>query len=199
MSGQFYYPKHDTAGNALVIGNGNYGDVQKSCTRDADAMVNILKKIGFDVIYLQNVSSGEILETTRKLRLMDHSEASSFLMYFSGHGSKNVIYGNGSEDAVEIIEIVEMFQPDRCKSLSGKPKIFLWDCCRGELKSKAFESEDSDFLAPSFCDFVYGYSTALNHQAYIGSLGDTDGLSIWTYFLQKHLKNILQLCILLIY
>ena len=46
------------------------------------------------------------------------------------HGSKRGIHGTDDE-AITLDEIINTFKGDNCKELIGKPKIFLFQSCRG--------------------------------------------------------------------
>ena len=48
----------------------------------------------------------------------------------SSHGQKNVVFGTDGVP-VSIANIIELFKPDKCKYLIGKPKVFLINACQG--------------------------------------------------------------------
>eukprot|EP00479_Gromia_sphaerica_P012053 TRINITY_DN6189_c0_g1_i1.p1 TRINITY_DN6189_c0_g1~~TRINITY_DN6189_c0_g1_i1.p1 ORF type:complete len:195 (-),score=33.34 TRINITY_DN6189_c0_g1_i1:95-679(-) len=148
---------------------------------------------------MKNLKNTEIIMQCVQFSLRDHSNYDSFIFYFSGHGGLDVIYGHdvdmkdNADDAigVEIRRITDYFQRKNCESLTGKPKIFLWDCCRGNAIDKAkggwADLHDShEFHAPKFEDFLYGYSSAASYVSYPGD-NTTQGLSLWTYFLTQRL------------
>ena len=74
---------------ALVIGNDNYTYLPnlRESIRDASAVANGLKKIGFDVIYLSNVTSSEMINAiddfAAKLRSTPDSQG---FFWYSGRG-----------------------------------------------------------------------------------------------------------------
>ena len=54
----------------------------------------------------------------------------SLIFYFSGHGVKDaIILGNGEKFAIK--QIISMFNGKNCIFLRNKPKILIFDCCRG--------------------------------------------------------------------
>eukprot|EP00479_Gromia_sphaerica_P009240 TRINITY_DN3823_c0_g1_i1.p1 TRINITY_DN3823_c0_g1~~TRINITY_DN3823_c0_g1_i1.p1 ORF type:complete len:234 (+),score=38.58 TRINITY_DN3823_c0_g1_i1:216-917(+) len=172
--------------------------IQESCHLDADVMTSVLQEVGYIVTCKYDLTGDEILAQARKFRKTKHNTYDSFVVYFSGHGGSNVIYGSDL-DTVEISEIVNMFQPKMCNSLAKKPKIFLWDCCRGsqvargakDIQSLQIDLEvgNDAFSPPEFMDFVYGFSSALGFRSYVGDNKHTGGLSVWTFYLQKHLRD----------
>ena len=53
----------------------------------------------------------------------DHSEADCFLCVFLTHGDDGVIYGRDGTLPLQVF--FDVFRGEHCKSLVGKPKIFL--------------------------------------------------------------------------
>lgn len=53
----------------------------------------------------------------------DHSDADCFLMVFLSHGENDHVYTK--DDKIRIQDITSLFKGDKCKSLVGKPKIFV--------------------------------------------------------------------------
>lgn len=54
----------------------------------------------------------------------DHADADCFVCVFLTHGETGEIYA--SDDKINIKEVTDMFRGDQCKSLVGKPKIFIF-------------------------------------------------------------------------
>eukprot|EP00479_Gromia_sphaerica_P007402 TRINITY_DN2454_c0_g1_i1.p1 TRINITY_DN2454_c0_g1~~TRINITY_DN2454_c0_g1_i1.p1 ORF type:complete len:210 (-),score=31.80 TRINITY_DN2454_c0_g1_i1:137-766(-) len=183
-------------------------------------MGEVLNKIGYKSKICYDLDRREILTTVHDISIEDHDKHDSFVLYFSGHGGSGVhgegtIYGDcqnpGSRDEVQIIDLVDYFQPQKCPTLGNKPKIFFWDCCRGnkDFRSKGIgvkhysgSSSHSAFLPPRHSNFLYGYSSAPDYKSYAATTAHqiedgqpeksenvTKGLSVWTYCL---IDNILR-------
>lgn len=54
----------------------------------------------------------------------NHRDADSFVCIFLTHGKEGQIYA--SDDTIKMEEITNPFRGDQCKSLVGKPKIFIF-------------------------------------------------------------------------
>ena len=67
------------------------------------------------------------LHELRKTIKIDHP---SVVLVFMSHGNERGIYGIDSE-IVEVEEIKEMFSGKNCPQLAGKPKIMIFQACRG--------------------------------------------------------------------
>eukprot|EP00479_Gromia_sphaerica_P011985 TRINITY_DN6127_c0_g1_i3.p1 TRINITY_DN6127_c0_g1~~TRINITY_DN6127_c0_g1_i3.p1 ORF type:complete len:194 (-),score=26.91 TRINITY_DN6127_c0_g1_i3:10-534(-) len=133
-----------------------------------------------------------------------------FMFYFSGHGTVDSIIGDDMK-YVSRADLVDIFQPEKCPALSYKPKIFLWDCCRGPqtdskipliqtkedtMKTLLISDENieqprstrgSSISPTKLADCLFAYATVNTYKAYCPS-DKTSGKSLWTYFLQETLK-----------
>ena len=56
-----------------------------------------------------------------------------FVLIISSHGREGVVFGSDGVP-VNIANIIDLFKPDECKFLIGKPKIFLINACQGHDK-----------------------------------------------------------------
>lgn len=53
----------------------------------------------------------------------NHADADCFVCIFLSHGENGHIYAY--DEKIEIQEITDLFKGDMCRSLVGKPKIFI--------------------------------------------------------------------------
>lgn len=65
----------------------------------------------------------------------DHSDVDCFLMVFLSHGENDHIYAY--DDKIGIQDVTSLFKGDKCKSLVGKPKIFILQVGGASLKPTA--------------------------------------------------------------
>lgn len=63
----------------------------------------------------------------------DHSDFDCFLVVFLSHGENDHIYTY--DDKISVQDVTSLFKGDKCKSLVGKPKIFILQVRGGSLKS----------------------------------------------------------------
>lgn len=63
----------------------------------------------------------------------DHSNVDCFLVVFLSHGENDHIYT--FDDKINVQDITSLFKGDKCKSLVGKPKIFILQVSGVALKS----------------------------------------------------------------
>lgn len=53
----------------------------------------------------------------------NHVDADCFVCVFLSHGENGHIYANDGQ--IEIQEVTDLFKGNKCRSLVGKPKIFI--------------------------------------------------------------------------
>lgn len=72
----------------------------------------------------------KIKEIVEKLRNYNHSMYDCFIIAILSHGDEGAIYGTDG-DLVTLEDIMYQFGANRCPTLSGKPKLFFVQACRG--------------------------------------------------------------------
>uniref|UniRef100_A0A3B3HXJ7 Caspase-6 n=1 Tax=Oryzias latipes TaxID=8090 RepID=A0A3B3HXJ7_ORYLA len=87
----------------------------------------------------------------------DHSDADCFLLVFLSHGENNCVYTY--DGMINIQDITAAFRGDNCPSLVGKPKIFIFQACRGNKCDTSVVITAASTL-PAAADFIMCYSVA---------------------------------------
>ena len=107
--------------------------------KDEEKLVLLFTALGFIVKIHQNLTGKEIVDTVKSYGAMHHSGA--FFLIILSHGTsmdnKPAVAGTDCE-AVVVQDLESFFYASNCNSLSGKPKIFLIDACRGSQEEKTF-------------------------------------------------------------
>ena len=57
-----------------------------------------------------------------------------------GHGKDNVIYGADGEMVNIKQDILDKFSNTNCRSMTGKPKLFVFQSCRGDKKDTGIDT-----------------------------------------------------------
>ncbi|XP_060947023.1 caspase-6-like [Limanda limanda] len=133
-----------------------------------------LTALDFEVRSYDNYKQEEVLQQIDLAAADNHSDADCFLLIFLSHGENNHVYTYDGK--IEIQDITSMFKGDKCKSLVGKPKIFILQACRGDIHDvpvMAFDAVDSEiktnevvvdasavYTLPAGADFLMCYSVA---------------------------------------
>ncbi|KAM9314392.1 caspase-6-like [Pholidichthys leucotaenia] len=174
-----------TRGMALIFNHESfhYRLNLKPRTGTINDLVNLeksLKQLNFDVFCFNNKNKEEVLNEISKAAKSDHSNADCFFLAFLSHGKKEYVYAYDGE--ISIKDITAMFKGKECKSLVGKPKIFVLQACRGDDYDDAVqeclvtdtmtEGEQVEvdasalYTLPAGADFVMCYSVAEGYVSY---------------------------------
>uniref|UniRef100_A0A4W6CAD6 Caspase-6 n=1 Tax=Lates calcarifer TaxID=8187 RepID=A0A4W6CAD6_LATCA len=133
-----------------------------------------LIELGFDVKSYDNYKEKEVLQIINEAAGANHSDADCFVLVFLSHGENDYVYTYDGK--ISIQEITAMFKGDKCRSLVGKPKIFILQACRGDKHDDpvtACDAVDSEiktnevvvdasavYTLPAGADFIMCYSVA---------------------------------------
>ncbi|XP_056307394.1 caspase-6-like [Danio aesculapii] len=171
-----YEMNHARRGMALIFNQKSFDWKLKMKTRngtdaDRDRLVSRFEELGFEVKAYNDYNRDKVLSEINKAAAADHLDADCFVCIFLSHGEDGHVYAE--DEKIDIPEITDLFKGDKCRSLVGKPKIFIWQACRGDKKDDPvtpMSVEDSDdemdvdagvlHTLPAGADFIMCYSTA---------------------------------------
>uniref|UniRef100_A0A3Q3FHJ8 Caspase-6 n=1 Tax=Labrus bergylta TaxID=56723 RepID=A0A3Q3FHJ8_9LABR len=129
-----------------------------------------LQDLNFEVKTYENYKQEEVLERINEAAEADHSDVDCFLLVFLSHGENDHVYTYDGK--ISIQDITSLFKGDRCRSLVGKPKIFILqvqhddpvtacDAVDSELKTNEVVVDASAVhTLPAGADFIMCYSVA---------------------------------------
>uniref|UniRef100_H2YHT2 Caspase family p20 domain-containing protein n=1 Tax=Ciona savignyi TaxID=51511 RepID=H2YHT2_CIOSA len=91
---------------------------------DAASLKKTAELLGFEVKTHQDLERKQILDKLWDYADMDHNDHDCFACAILTHGGRDdVLYA--ADDKMELRDLTEPFQADKCKSLAGKPKLFF--------------------------------------------------------------------------
>ncbi|CAG2167963.1 unnamed protein product [Oppiella nova] len=92
---------------------------------------HIFDQLGYDTQIHMRKSCTEIMTTLIEYATSEHP-GDSFIMMFTGHGFDGKICANDNyeHDVLPIQRVLDLFSERNCQPLAGKPKVFLFNCCR---------------------------------------------------------------------
>nr|XP_022918454.1 caspase Dronc-like [Onthophagus taurus] len=172
-------PSYDTRssrnrGKLLLINNIDFKDEKKKRSGaevDQVNLVAVFKQIGFDILQYKNKTKAETERIVKSF-----ASDSSLKKYDM---CVTVIMSHGTTiDAQTVIEttdekelptewVVQQFHGDICKGMNGKPKIFIFQCCRGDKSNSVLHTDGKPFQAPrKVQDILISYSTLPGFAAY---------------------------------
>lgn len=102
------------------------------------------KSLHFEIMECNVTKASDIIEFLRGIANMNHSHYDCFLLYISTHGGHGYMCCSDfkinkkkelQRGYIPFSVLVELFLPDKCSSLSKKPKLFFFDCCRSIIST----------------------------------------------------------------
>ncbi|XP_072478660.1 caspase-3-like [Notamacropus eugenii] len=173
-SADSYKMDYPEMGLCVIINNENFNsniDMPTRSGTDVDAanLRETFESLKYEVRETKDVTCEGMKQIMKNVSEEDHSQRSSFVCVILSHGEEKAIYG--TDGCVELKELTYFFKGDKCRSLTGKPKLFIIQACRGTEADCSVETDsgpvadvaDEDVMwqkIPVEADFLYAYSTA---------------------------------------
>ena len=167
-----YKMAHDrTHGFAVIISNTNFKNPEEKREgnqEDEDNLSKTFQYLGYTVVIYQDCDSKEMVDVLNTIaqstaELEGHD---SFVCCILSHGKEGEIVAVDGK-CVKLENITSPIK--ECKALSGKPKMFFIQACRGTMSDKGIvcdgDCEDSMLKIPKEADFFFGYATPRGYTA----------------------------------
>ena len=171
-------------GITLIINNVSFAHQSPRHGSEVDfsRVKTLFSDLDFSVRRVQNLSKQQLLEELDDVACQDHSAYDCFVLWLMSHGkSRGEVFCSDGE-TIPIQTLNDMFS--ECKTLSGKPKLFFIQACRGigedvgvkfypdydisslNQASRSYESTKVDSVMPKHSDFLYVFSTVDEYVSY---------------------------------
>lgn len=137
------------SGNCLIIDNIEF-DNDPAARRygsdlDSKRMQEIFTQYGFIVTYCLNLKAQEVTDIVKKVSKDCSSNHDALVVIIYSHGTESdKFYGTDGELVSFEDNVVTCFDNANCPALHGKPKLFMFLACRGELKDLGVEIASQD-------------------------------------------------------
>ncbi|GFO38603.1 caspase-3-like [Plakobranchus ocellatus] len=139
-----------TRGLALIINNEDFENFSKrsGSSLDVTNLYNMFHYIGFKVTIQRNKTAEEMKTLLRQFsqhKLLGTVSALALVILTHG-GSNDCLFGTDgtfsrcgpvSGTFITKMDIIHMFKGSICRSMEGKPKLFIVQACRGEEENSA--------------------------------------------------------------
>ncbi|XP_051561229.1 caspase-6-like isoform X1 [Myxocyprinus asiaticus] len=140
---------------------------------DRHNLIRRFQELGFEVKACDDYKRDEVLNTITEVAAANHADADCFVCIFLSHGENGQVYAY--DGSIDIQDITALFKGDKCRSLVGKPKIFILQACRGDKHDEPVAPMDvvdshmiNDvvvdagvlYTLPAGADFLMCYSVA---------------------------------------
>ncbi|XP_046564664.1 caspase-3-like [Haliotis rubra] len=204
--------KMDTSpkGVCLILSMRSFPDDSKyryGAEQDEVSLEELFRQFGFKVEIKTDLECFELLKTLKGMALLDHSQYSCFVCAVMSHGSSTAIKAADGLD-VTVDQITKQFTAKQCPSLRGKPKVFLFQACRGvhgqqfhlhETDSCYGDMEDDAIVpVPNEADFLIARSTVDGYVSYRDRKKGSYFISYLVEILRANPEHSLMACLTLL-
>ena len=124
-----------------VIDDGD-NDKRKGGERDQDRIRELLTRLNFEVMLYQDPTASQVDDHIFEAKKKASSSHRCFMCVIMAHGSEGKVCVKGGD--VMLNTVFDRFRADVCPALSGRPKIFIVNACRGHNYTTMIDAEHDD-------------------------------------------------------
>lgn len=152
-------------GSLLVINNMKFQKHEKErkgAEKDVRNMDELFRQMNFERTIKSNLIKKDMESTLKAYSKKNFNQFDVNVIVMMSHGC-----GDSNSDSTKIIgtdgqslattEVISYFTNSNCPSLAGKPKIFIFQCCRGN--QERIYTDAKSILIPSEGDMLLAYAT----------------------------------------
>ena len=177
-------------GITLIINNASFAhhpvhgqqSPRHGSEEDVRQVEALFTALHFSVRTKKNLSRFQLLNELDDVACGDHSAYDCFMLWLMSHGRSGEVFCSDG-NTIPIQTLQDLFSD--CHTLSGKPKLFFIQACRGgkedqgvpvatetgissyeQLSPKQVELKPIPRVVPTHADFLYAYSTVDEYVSY---------------------------------
>lgn len=191
---------HKRRGVCLIISNSSFDPCTEMPFRlgadvDLKNTCDAFNYLGFECVICCEFTRKELKEKAIELSRQDHSDTDCFACVVLTHGEANgQLYGR---DGLYLAsDLLDLFKGDRCLTLTGKPKLFFIQACRGSKldagtavsvnQTDGCEKADRSQRIPLEADFLVAYSVVEGFYSWRNSVAGSWYIQALTKILRLH-------------
>ena len=171
-------------GKCLIINNSEFQDEAYSrpgAEFDEQALEALFEYLSFDMEIHPNLDSRDMRDLVRTTASENHSESDALFVIVMSHRVDHDTVLGVDQRNIAVEEMMSELNAARCKTLEGKPKVFIFQVCRGS-SSEFLEHErrhidntvsrlrvDSTLsrgTSPQEADFLLAFATTPGYYSY---------------------------------
>ncbi|XP_019522509.1 PREDICTED: caspase-3 isoform X1 [Hipposideros armiger] len=193
-----YKMDYPEMGLCIIVNNKNFhkstGMASRSGTDvDAANLRETFMNLKYEVRIKNDLTCEEIMDLMQSVSKEDHSKRSSFICVLLSHGDEGRIFGTNGP--VDLRILASFFRGDYCRSLTGKPKLFIIQACRGTeldcgIETDSVEDDMACQKIPVEADFLYAYSTAPGYYSWRNSKDGSWFIQALCAMLKQHAQKL---------
>ncbi|XP_063980069.1 caspase-1-like isoform X2 [Diachasmimorpha longicaudata] len=181
-----YNMSHKNRGKCIVFNHDVFDTglpIRAGSVHDTNRIEKTFSNLGFEVEICNNLEHSKIVEKINELLSLvtaeDHSDNDCICIIILTHGMQaNLIYAKDVAYSAE--NLWKPFTADKCTTLAGKPKLFFFQACRGNLSDAGVKLKSSPlfrvrtevdsaatfYTLPTHADFLFAHSTVDGHYSW---------------------------------
>ena len=132
---------NNPCGICLIIHNENFDDNSKRSGSHLDFLnlKQTFENMNFLIRSYEDLSKFEIRKVLTELRGTDHSTFDTFFCIVMSHGDEDECILTRDMQPMKKDTFLNHFTADMCPTLAGKPKVFVFQACRGHRQDQGAE------------------------------------------------------------
>ncbi|KAI6652279.1 Caspase-3-like [Oopsacas minuta] len=132
---------NNPCGICLIIHIENFDDNSKRRGSHLDFLnlKQTFENMNFLIHSYEDSTKIEMRKILTELRCMDHSAFDTFFCIVMSHGDEDECIVTRDMKTIKKDTILNHFTADSCPSLAGKPKVFIFQACRGQKQDHGIE------------------------------------------------------------
>ena len=179
-------------GITLIVNNkifaGKADQTRHGSQEDVRQIEALFAALGFEVRKRENLSRRQLLDELDNVACQDHSAYNCFVLWLMSHGGSGEV--SCSDNNTILVQTLHDMM-SKCHTLSGKPKLFFIQACRGDKEDQGVsvacdgghssnkqlspDHVDSPLtdavkkpspIVPTHADFLYAFSTVDEYVSY---------------------------------
>ncbi|RZC33126.1 caspase-7-like, partial [Asbolus verrucosus] len=134
-----YKTSSKTRGEVLIINNIMFkGELErKGAKADDENLQNLFKQMGFKVSLKRDLKKKDLESSVENFSKKLAKSSDISVVIVMSHGTTNDVWRGTEvfgvdEKGVLTEDLLQYFSGDKCKNMLNKPKIFIFQCCRGD-------------------------------------------------------------------
>ena len=144
-------------------------DNRIGAVKDEQNFTHLFKGMGLTSLVCRDKSCKEIRQEILEITMTDLSQCEMLAVAISTHGAEgDKLYGSDGTTYSLYHDVVSTFKPNSCPGLTGKPKVFLIQSCRGnEVGSCPIQTDGIERPCVTHeSDFLIAHSTVWGYKSF---------------------------------
>ncbi|GLV33815.1 Death related ICE-like caspase [Carabus blaptoides fortunei] len=191
-----YELKGEESGLLVIFNHENFLDHDRrlGTVKDQEDLIDTFSRLRYEIrrdLVFNDLNKADIEDQLTKIAKMDHSKRNSLVVVFLTHGDMGGKLYTSDDDFLTCEEVWNNFSPVKCPSLQGKPKIFLFQACKGRRTTSTMGVQEDSirmdaakkiYTLPVEADILVAFSTIEGNVAYRHT-------EFGSWFIQELCKN----------